>query len=315
MLATTQDEIDKITSYFEWQAPDLKVEFLQKVYVEHVLNHRHEIWDIHTNGDRWWVITNPTNLYSQEQFPNMDLALTFHVGLCLRVPRSEKQKLSELPVEPFVGCFRALTEAAEALTHAEEVNDFQALGVRCRETLLAFSDAAQTVLPWTSSDQKPKRADFKAWTEHVCQIVLAGAAHEERRHLFKTLLDSTWKFANWLTHAKRSKWHDAEAAVTTTEHVIGLAISIVIRHLRGVPEVCPACGSHRLSPQRGFHSEFPDMEWERPTCDRCEWTGTPVPISKVPEPPFEDEQIPPEGECVIPTVPLRVLKKPSSSAR
>jgi hypothetical protein len=59
-----------------WQAPDLTVEFLQKVYTENVLNHQHQVWDVHTNVDRWWVITNPTNLYSQQQFPNMDLAVT-----------------------------------------------------------------------------------------------------------------------------------------------------------------------------------------------------------------------------------------------
>jgi hypothetical protein len=35
---------------------------------------------VHTDVDRWWVIMQPTNLYAQEQFPNMDLALTFHVG-------------------------------------------------------------------------------------------------------------------------------------------------------------------------------------------------------------------------------------------
>ena len=80
-----------------WQAPDLTVEFLQKVYTENVLNHQHQVWDVHTNIDRWWVITNPTNLYSQQQFPNMDLAVTSSL---LAHPRSEKQKLPELPIEP-----------------------------------------------------------------------------------------------------------------------------------------------------------------------------------------------------------------------
>jgi hypothetical protein len=93
------------------QAPDLTVEFLQKVYVENIGSVQHAIWDVHTNKDRWWVITDPTNLYSQEQFPNMNYALTFHVGLCLRIPRSEKQKLSELPIEPFAACYRALSMA------------------------------------------------------------------------------------------------------------------------------------------------------------------------------------------------------------
>ena len=110
-----------------WQAPDLAVEFVQKVYVENVLSHQHAVWDVHTNVDRWWVITNPTNLYAQEQFPNMDLAVTFHVGLCLRIPHSEKPRLSDLSVEPLAACFRHMTEASDALAGAEEVSDFKPL--------------------------------------------------------------------------------------------------------------------------------------------------------------------------------------------
>ena len=34
------------------------------VLAETILGHRHDVWDVHTNRDRWWVITNPTNLYS-----------------------------------------------------------------------------------------------------------------------------------------------------------------------------------------------------------------------------------------------------------
>jgi len=311
MLPATQHEIDEVTSYFEGQAPDLKVEFIQKVYTENVLGQAHNVWDVHTDKDRWWVITNPSNLYSQEQFPNMDLAVTFHVGLCLRIPRSEKQKLSELPVEPFVQCYRYVSEASDALGQAQEVLDYQSIGMRCREALLAFADAARTVVPWTSDDDQPKRGDLRAWADHICGVTMAGESHKERRHLFKTLLETAWVFVNWLTHAKGSKWHDAEAAIATTENAISLCTSAVIRYLRGVPEACPVCGSHRLSPQRGFREDFPDLEWERPTCDKCDWTGEPVPIVNVPESPECSDRTPPAGECIISTVPLRVLKKPS----
>ena len=88
MLKATDEEIEEVREYFEWQAPDLEVTFMQKVYSEAVLNTRHDVWDIHTNKNRWWVITGGTNLYSQEQFPNMDLALTF-LQACLTVPGRE----------------------------------------------------------------------------------------------------------------------------------------------------------------------------------------------------------------------------------
>jgi hypothetical protein len=315
MLPATQEEIDHVIGYMESQAPDLKVQFVQKVYAENVLSHRHDVWDVHTDKDRWWVITNPTNLYSQEQFPNMDLAVTFHVGLCLRIPRSEKHKLSDLPIEPMAESYRYLAEASDALTQAQEVSDYQSIGVRCRESMLAFVGAAQVVLPWTAGGEKPKKADLKAWADHICSVTMAGAAHEYRRQLFKTLLESAWRFANWLTHAKSSNWYDAEAAVETTENAIGLCTSAVIRFIRGVPDVCPACGSHRLTPQRDFHTAAPEIEWERPTCPKCGWTGQPVPITEVPKAAVEEEgRPPPEGECIVPTVPLTHLKKPSRGA-
>ena len=98
------------------------------------------------------------------------------------------------------------------MSQAQEVLDYQAIGMRCREALLAFVDAAQTLVPWTSADQKPKRADLRAWADHICSVTMVGESHKERRHLFKTLLESAWTFTNWLTHSKGSKWHDAEAA-------------------------------------------------------------------------------------------------------
>jgi hypothetical protein len=47
MLKATEEEIENVREYFEWQAPDLEVTFMQKVYSEAVGNTRHDVWDIH----------------------------------------------------------------------------------------------------------------------------------------------------------------------------------------------------------------------------------------------------------------------------
>ncbi|MHC2187368.1 hypothetical protein ACVJF1_000001, partial [Bradyrhizobium diazoefficiens] len=51
MLQSTPDERQAIIDYMNGQAPDLTVEFLQKVYAENVLSHQHVVWDVHTNVD------------------------------------------------------------------------------------------------------------------------------------------------------------------------------------------------------------------------------------------------------------------------
>jgi hypothetical protein len=41
------------------------VRLLQKVHSESVRGIAQEIWDLHTQKGRWWVITNPTKMYSR----------------------------------------------------------------------------------------------------------------------------------------------------------------------------------------------------------------------------------------------------------
>ncbi|TIU45854.1 MAG: gamma-glutamylcyclotransferase, partial [Mesorhizobium sp.] len=94
------------------------------------------------------MITNPTNLYSQEQFPNMDLAVTFHMGLCLRIPRTQQQSRSDKRVIPFGDVFKRLAEATDALRQAQNGADYQATGMRAREVLLAFIRVTQDITEW-----------------------------------------------------------------------------------------------------------------------------------------------------------------------
>ena len=126
------------------------------VHSEQVNAIQHDIWDLHTSDGRWWVITNPTNLYSQEQFPNMDLALTFHIGLSIRIPRGEQSDIDSLVVEPLLVPWRALDDASEAIRQINEVEDCQTIGVRCREILLTMVHEAQRVLPAEESSEPPK---------------------------------------------------------------------------------------------------------------------------------------------------------------
>lgn len=43
----------------------------------------HDVWDVHTATGQWWVVTNPTNLYTQEDSycKIRDVVLTSQIGL------------------------------------------------------------------------------------------------------------------------------------------------------------------------------------------------------------------------------------------
>jgi hypothetical protein len=309
MLPATEEEKARVARYYLSQSPKAQVTFLQKVYSETVIGHRHGVWDVHATDGRWWVITNPTNLYSQAQFPNMDLAVTFHMGLCLRIPRAEKDRIPRRAMRSFGAVFTRLRELEDALSQAQNLGDYQAVGVRSREALLALVAAAQDSAEW-APDNPPERGNFRAWSEIICNSALPGERHKVRRHLFKTMLNEAWTFASWLTHAHSATWHDAEAAYSTVEHALGLSASLVMRHVQSVPEECPNCRSPHLSPQEG--EEFPEVVWERPVCEDCGWTGTPVPVEVDEEADlFTREGGDGDDECSIMSVPLVRLDKPN----
>lgn len=308
MLKATVAETEEVREYFEWQAPDLQITFLQKVYSETVLNTRHDVWDIHTNKDRWWVITGGTNLYSQVQFPNMDLALTFHIGLMLRIPRTEEQQENDIRILPFEPVLEKMEEVGVAIAQAHNLADYQAVGVRCRETLLALVSVTQDAAVWT--DTPPQRANFRAWSDIIFNDLLPSDTNKERRGAIKQTLESAWTFTNWLTHAKSATWLDADMAHALTQQAVNMAMTQILRALRGFPEECPQCGSPYLEPEHGENSAAPGVVWERPTCTECDWAGRPVPVLDVEA---GRPIIMREGELThehsIMTVPLRSIVK------
>jgi hypothetical protein len=64
---SSQRDKDEIRTYVEGQAHE-RVIHLEKAASELVGPVRHNIWDVHCAESRWWVVTNPTNLYSQADF-------------------------------------------------------------------------------------------------------------------------------------------------------------------------------------------------------------------------------------------------------
>jgi hypothetical protein len=117
-----------IADYVQRQAPDETVQHVERVTVEYVMGSRYEVWDVTTDKDRWWVLTHPTNLYSQRHFPSLDYTLSFHVGLMTRV-MSKNNRPGEKTPTPFDEVFRRLGQAEDVLERGVEAVDFQTVGM------------------------------------------------------------------------------------------------------------------------------------------------------------------------------------------
>lgn len=66
---TADWEERNVRQYVESQLHDGDdgVTLVQRVGQERVLGRTHLMYDVHTLKGRWWVITEPTNLYDQER--------------------------------------------------------------------------------------------------------------------------------------------------------------------------------------------------------------------------------------------------------
>ncbi len=78
-MRATKRQTEAVRAYVEDQSHETVVH-LEKAASELVGPVRHDIWDVHCTDSRWWVITEPTNYYSQQDFNSRNVALTFHIA-------------------------------------------------------------------------------------------------------------------------------------------------------------------------------------------------------------------------------------------
>src|SRR5690606_2727494 len=107
------------------------------------------IWNVKTNKGAWWIAEGlrvPMNLYPQDAFYfTADEVYSFHVGIIHRMQNGQNNEnniLSEIPLdlEQVHVIRRKLTLAAERLHIGMESEEMQAIGLICRESLLALAN-------------------------------------------------------------------------------------------------------------------------------------------------------------------------------
>jgi len=256
-----------VSDYVEIQARE-KVQHAERVMTEHVLGHDHDCWDVHTDKDRYWVITSPTNLYSQHYFPSLDFTLSFHIGVMLRVTALQRGAPTRAHKSRFTPVWRRWEQAAESYDEAEEAEDFQAVGMRCRETLIQFVRVLAKPEMVPAGQEAPKRADVVGWTNLIANNIAPGDRNSYVRGHLKAIAKSAWDLANWLTHQGGATRPDAEIVLDATRTVIDTFGTAVMRHESGAPEKCPECGSYSLDV--GFEPELMPRPYIL-ECENCGW--------------------------------------------
>lgn len=251
--------------------PDTKVLLVQKVASYRLMGTDHDVYDVHMPKERWWVITEPTNLYDQESFPKYDVAFSFHVGLRLRLMERGRVEIEEDKAAEVGGAWRRYEAAVAAMDSAREAEDYQGVAIKCREALLAFGREHQGA-DWMSPspDAKPKVNDFKGWTGLYAQALSSGRM---RRYL-NEISDKTWNVAVSLQHDSNATVWDAEMLLDATAHVLSMYSTAIVKVKREPHRRCPKCGSYRLVVDGDIHEQNGKRGWlQADFCLGCEYRG------------------------------------------
>ena len=295
-METPAHERRRIEEYLRSQSGDgFEIEHVEKLTSEYVLGHQYDVWDAHTSEGRWWVITNPVNLYSQEQIKSMDVALSFHIGLMSRMMAREPRR-AESRDAWVLEVFRRLDVAGESLDQASEVEDFQAVGMRLRETLLTIA-AKLADLGYRSAEgaAELQKGNFKVWASLCAESVAKGSSSQYLRALLKALSEKTWNYVAWLTHARNAGQPDAQIALSAVSQTIEAFVVAVTRQRLGAPKRCPVCASYQLRAEPAG-----DGSWVK-VCATCGWEAPAEPVPPVCHHDLaeeEGERPAPEGECI-----------------
>lgn len=263
-----EHEERRIRDYVDSQSRDDPATLVQKVGTRRILGRVYELYDVHCERSRWWVISDPTNLYLQDDFPEVEQAFIFHLGLGLYMAQRSRMELDEDDEDRISGAWRRYQQAVDAMDTASEAEDFQAIGIRCRDALLAFvHDYADA--EWVGEvDSPPQRSNFKAWGN----IFAERLARDYLRAYAKALVDKTWDLAVWLQHYRDATPWDAEVVIDATADLLGL-FGVLMRRLESGPsERCPTCGSYALDEDTEVVEEpEPGGFLTSTVCRACEW--------------------------------------------
>lgn len=215
------------------------------------------VWNVKTEEGAWWVVEGdgvPMNLYPQGAFYfSSDEAYSFHMGVMARVMIREEHdpehvlRLVSLGHSRFIGIRRKLHVASEALAEATEPEDFQAIGLACREVLIALGGELVLDSEVPPRTEVPKLADFKSRARLAVDRLLTGSENSELRTHARKISDAAWVFSSTLTHSSSRTIHEAFIGVSLVGAVLTLFEQLLEKEsVQSQDFSCPLCKSRQL---------------------------------------------------------------------
>lgn len=253
-MSRTKKEIEE---YVLWQSNnEFNVVNIKPEREFHDLGTTVKVWNVKTDGpDDIWVVEGgeiPMNLYTQKEFFfSSDEVYSFHVGIITRMRTRDtfepEQFIDAVSLNKDIAAvlYRKLKNVVGLLDVSKEVEDFQSIGVQCREILIELTNDIYE--EHMCEGEQPKGSDFKAKSGYFVKYYLNGSDNKDYRSYIKKMTEATWDYANKITHSKKATFYEASTIVTLCTSLVSLYENIRHKVMDPLSQyLCKTCKSKKL---------------------------------------------------------------------
>lgn len=273
---------EEIQEYVEWQCQNkCKVLSAKTEQSFYDLGEEVRVWNVKTDLDgSWWVVEGdhvPMNLYTQDAYYfGTDEVYSFHMGIMARMRASHEdyqpeEYISAASVNAEIAppLLRKLKVVANLIDTAVEVEDFQAIGVQCREIMIELGNEIYS--PFMAGEtEQPKSSDFKKKAELFISFYLAGSDNGDYRNIYKRMTESTWDFANKITHSKNATFYEVSSCIAMCIATVSIYENIRQKNYDLLSKyTCKKCKSKRLKITDDEHDEQGLVSKLYLECEEC----------------------------------------------
>jgi len=215
------------------------------------------VWNVKTKTEAFWVVegeTVPMNLYTQNgHYFAADEAYSFHMGITQRLTQRHQNEfkhiIDEVPldIDQVKSISRKLRMASEKLSINLEPEEFQSIGLICRESLVDLSKEFCERNPEIIKEKDLKSSDFKGIANEFINFYIPGKNNSDLRNYSRKMVESAWSYNSIVVHSQNKTYPDVKIAVLFTSAVVSLFENLFLKYIGFDDEIrCSECGSKQL---------------------------------------------------------------------
>lgn len=215
------------------------------------------VWNVKTEGEAYWIVEGeeaPMNLYTQgANYLSADEAYSYHMGITQRLNidfrNSFKHIIDEIPldIQQLKSINRKLNMAAEKLSVNLEPEEFQAIGLICRESLIDLGKELSKRNPEIIKNKDIKASDFKSIANEFINLYIPEENNSDLRNYSRKIVDIAWSYNSTIVHSPNKTYPDVKIALLFTSALVSLFENLFLKFIGFDNELtCSECGSKNI---------------------------------------------------------------------